>query len=156
MEIERKFLVVSNDYRQASHAQNRIAQGFLSTDPARTVRIRLSENKGYVTIKGISNSSGTSRKEWEFEISAKEASELLELSVGPIIEKTRYLVSIENYLFEIDEFDGLNEGLVVAELELNDENEKFPRPDWLGEEVTGDPKYYNAQLSKIPYKQWKH
>ena len=155
MEIERKFLVVSDDYRQSAHAQILIVQGFLNTDPIRTVRVRLYDNKGYLTIKGISNSSGTSRKEWEFEISAKEASELLELSADPNIEKTRYLVSVDNHLFEVDEFDGLNKGLVVAELELNDENEEFPRPDWLGKEVTGDPKYYNAQLSKIPFSQWQ-
>ena len=154
MEIERKFLVVSDDYRQSAHAQIRIVQGFLNTDPIRTVRVRLYDNKGYLTIKGISNRSGTSRKEWEFEISAEEASELLELSTDPIIEKTRYLVSVDNHLFEVDEFVGLNDGLVVAELELNDENEEFPRPDWLGKEVTGDPKYYNAQLSKIPFNQW--
>ena len=155
MEIERKFLVVSEDYKQSAHAQNRIVQGFLNTDPHRTVRIRVYDNKGYITIKGISNISGTSRKEWEFEIDADKAAELLELCKEPVIQKTRYLAHVGKHQFEIDEFEGANLGLVVAELELEHEDEDFVKPTWLGEEVTGDPKYYNAQLSKIPYQQWK-
>ena len=156
MEIERKFLVNSDEYRQAAHAQNLIIQGFLSTDPHRTVRVRLYNNKGYITIKGISNQRGTSRMEWEFEIDPDEARELMDLSVEPLIEKTRYLVKLGHHLYEIDEFAGSNEGLIIAEIELDDEDEKFPKPAWLGEEVTGDPKYYNAQLSKTPFNTWQH
>ena len=155
MEIERKFLVVSNEYRIASHSQSRIVQGFLNTDPHRTVRIRIYDNKGYLTIKGMSNRSGTSRMEWEFEIDPVKARELMSLSAEPLIEKTRYLVQVETYLFEVDEFEGASEGLIIAELELENENEDFPKPAWLGREVTGDPKYYNAQLSKKPFNQWQ-
>ena len=155
MEIERKFLVVSDAYRQTAHDKRRIVQGFLSTDPYRTVRIRIYDNKGYITIKGISNSSGTSRMEWEFEIDPVKARELMDLSVEPLIEKMRYLVQVEAHLFEIDEFEGANEGLIIAELELNSENEDFPKPAWLGKEVTGDIKYYNAQLSLKPFNQWQ-
>ena len=156
MEIERKFLVVSDEYRHAAHSQDRIIQGFLSTDPHRTVRVRLYNKKGFITIKGISNKEGTSRMEWEFEIDAQKARELMELSVEPLIEKTRFLVQLGDHQYEVDEFEGSNEGLVIAELELNDENEDFPKPGWLGEEVTGDPKYYNAQLSKTPFNTWQH
>ena len=156
MEIERKFLVISDEYRQAAHDHNLIIQGFLSTDPHRTVRVRFYNNKGYITIKGISNQTGTSRKEWEYEIDPVEARELIGLSVEPPIEKTRFLVQLGHHLFEIDEFAGSNEGLIIAEIELDHEDEEFPKPDWLGEEVTGDPKYYNAQLSKTPFNTWQH
>ena len=154
MEIERKFLVNSDEYRRAAHAQILIIQGFISTDPERTVRVRLYNDKGYITIKGISNKQGTSRMEWEFEIDPGQARELMELSAEPLIEKIRFLVQVGDHLFEVDEFEGENAGLIIAELELDSENEDFPKPAWLGEEVTGDPKYYNAQLSKIPFNQW--
>lgn len=155
MEIERKFLVVSDDYRQTAHEKNRIVQGFLSTEPSRTVRVRLYDNKGYLTVKGISNSTGISRNEWEFEIDTAKATELMELCIDPVIHKTRYLVNVGKHLFEVDEFEGVNQGLVIAELELDNENEDFPKPAWLGEEVTGDTKYYNAQLSQKPFNQWQ-
>ena len=155
MEIERKFLVLSNEYRNTAHAQNRIVQGFLSTDPHRTVRVRLYDDKGYITIKGISNSKGTARMEWEYEIDPAEARQLMELSVETLIEKTRYLVQVGKHLYEVDEFEGSNQGLIIAELELENEDEEFHKPDWVGQEVTGDPKYYNAQLSKIPFNQWQ-
>lgn len=155
MEIERKFLVLSDEYRKMAHAQNRIVQGFLNTDPHRTVRVRLYNNKGFITIKGISNSKGTTRMEWEFEIDPVKAHELMELSVETLIEKTRYLVQVEEHLYEVDEFEGSNEGLIIAELELENEDEEFTKPTWLGQEVTGDPKYYNAQLSKKPFNQWQ-
>ena len=154
MEIERKFLVVSHEYRQAAHEQRQIIQGFLNTDPQRTVRVRIYDSKAYITIKGISNNSGTSRMEWEFEIDTGKARELMELSAEPLIEKKRYLIRVGDHLYEVDEFEGSNEGLVIAELELDHEDEEFPKPPWLGEEVTGNPKYYNAQLSKIPFNQW--
>ena len=156
MEIERKFLVVSQEYREAAHMQKQIVQGFLNTDPERTVRVRLYEGNGYITIKGISNKSGTSRKEWEFEIDPGKARELMELAVESIIEKIRYLIHVGDHLYEVDEFEGANAGLIIAEVELDSEDEEFIKPSWLGQEVTGDPKYYNAQLSKIPFNQWQH
>lgn len=155
MEIERKFLVHSQEYRTEAISSVQIIQGFLNTDPQRTVRIRLQGNNGYLTIKGISNASGTMRKEWEFEIGTEQARELLLLSETIPIEKIRHLVNYGSHMFEVDEFKGANEGLVVAEVELESENEEFARPVWLGNEVTGDIKYYNAQLSKKPFNEWK-
>lgn len=155
MEIERKFLVKSDSYRQEAYVSNRIVQGFLSTDPHRTVRVRLYNDRGFITIKGISNKEGTSRQEWEFEISAEKAKELLELSVNSKIEKIRFLIQVGDHKFEVDEFEGDNAGLVIAEIELQEPDEKFLKPEWLGKEVTGDTRYYNAQLTKTPYNQWK-
>ncbi|MEN8789298.1 MAG: CYTH domain-containing protein [Flavobacteriaceae bacterium] len=155
MEIERKFLVISEDYRKAAYAKNRISQGFLSTDPERTVRVRLKEDKGYITIKGKTDEGGTSRMEWEYPIETKDAHNLLKLCGGTLVEKTRFLVKSGSHIFEVDEFIGQNSGLVIAEVELNSPEEKITPPIWLGKEVTGDPKYYNAQLSKTPYLQWK-
>ncbi len=154
IEIERKFLVKSNAYKNITHSKERIVQGFLNTHPERTVRVRINGDFGYLTVKGKSNESGTSRFEWEKEISLDDAEALLPLSEDGIIEKTRYLISRGEHIFEIDEFHGMNEGLIIAEIELNDENETFDRPGWLGEEVTGDIKYYNSQLSKKPFKTW--
>lgn len=154
MEIERKFLVVSEDYREAAYDQNRIVQGFLNTDPDRTVRVRIKEEKGYITIKGRTDQGGTSRMEWEYLIDINDARGLLQLCGDTLVDKTRYLVKSGKHVFEVDEFLGLNNGLVVAEVELKSPEEKIIRPPWLGKEVTGDPKYYNAQLSKIPYLQW--
>lgn len=153
-EIERKFLVKSNDFKKEAFSQTRIVQGFLNTDKERTVRIRIKGDKGILTVKGISNKSGTSRFEWEKEIDINEAEELLKICEPGIIDKMRYEVKKGNHVFEIDEFFGDNEGLAVAEVELNDENEKFEISDWLGKEVTGQIKYYNSQLSKMPYKTW--
>lgn len=154
IEIERKFLVNSSDYKQEAYKSTRITQGFLSTDPERTVRVRIKGNKGYLTIKGKSNESGTSRFEWEKEISLPEAESLLKLSLDGIIDKTRYEVKNEHHIYEVDEFYGDNQGLVIVEIELNNENEGFKKPNWLGKEVTGDNKYYNSQLSLNPFKNW--
>lgn len=154
-EIERKFLITSEVFKKEAYKRTRIAQGFLSTHPERTVRIRLKGDNGYITIKGKSNKSGLSRFEWEKQISLNEAKELLLLCEKGIIEKTRYEVSVGDHIFEIDEFTGENEGLIMAEVELNSEDEVFTKPEWLGKEVTGDIRYYNSQLSLNPFKNWK-
>ncbi len=155
MEIERKFLVTSEQYRREAEEVSHMVQGFLSTDPFRTVRVRVYNNKGFLTIKGISSESGTSRKEWEFDIDPEKARELMELTEDPVIEKKRYLVRSGMHTFEVDEFEGANKGLVIAEIELQREDEEFEKPSWLGREVTGEIKYYNAQLSKKPYQKWE-
>ncbi len=154
IEIERKFLVSSEAYKVEAYRKTYIKQGFLSTDPERTVRVRIKDDQGYLTIKGKSNESGTSRFEWEKTINVTEATSLLDICLNGIIEKIRYEVKIKNHIFEIDEFFGENNGLVVAEIELNSENESFEKPFWLGVEVTGEVKYYNSQLSKKPYSDW--
>lgn len=148
VEIERKFLVVSTDYRQRAFSKERIVQGFLNTHPERTVRVRIKGDLGFLTVKGKSNTSGTTRFEWEKEILVAEAEQLLSLCEPDILEKTRYNIPFAGHLFEVDEFHGANEGLVIAEVELKGESEIFKKPDWLGEEVTGDIRYYNSQLSK--------
>ncbi|MCK0157495.1 CYTH domain-containing protein [Cellulophaga sp. F20128] len=155
VEIERKFLVKTNAYRAKASTQKRIVQGFLNTDPERTVRVRIKGETGYLTVKGISNTSGTSRFEWEKEIAQTEAEQLLKICEQGVIDKVRYNVAVGEHIFEVDEFYGDNEGLIVAEVELQTENEHFKKPDWLGDEVTGVVKYYNSQLSKNPYKDWK-
>lgn len=155
LEIERKFLVNSEDYKKDSCKKYEIIQGFLSTSKNAVVRIRITTNKAFITIKGCSNASGTTRYEWEKEIPFKEGQGLLELSSTSIIKKTRYLVKIKNHIFEVDEFKEDNIGLVLAEIELNSEKESFIKPDWLGEEVTGKEAYYNVLLSQNPYKNWK-
>lgn len=152
-EIERKFLVCG-DFKAHSHHKMAIKQGYLSSNAERTVRVRIKGDKGYITIKGKTNGSGLSRYEWEKEINLNVAEELLLLCEPGIIDKTRYLVKSGEHTFEVDEFYGENRGLIVAEIELNDENESFIRPDWLGEEVTGDKKYYNALLAKNPFTKW--
>lgn len=154
LEIERKFLVTSDAYKQAATSQSRIAQGFLNTDPSRTVRVRIMGEKGFLTVKGPANDSGTTRFEWEIEISVKEATNLIDLCESGILQKIRYEVPLGRHVFEVDEFLGENKGLVVAEVELEYEDQPFERPNWLGEEVTGQKKYYNSQLSKTPFKEW--
>ncbi|MGY6649395.1 CYTH domain-containing protein [Wenyingzhuangia sp. IMCC45574] len=153
-EIERKFLVTNLDFINQSFDSNRIEQGYLNSHKERTVRVRIKNNNGYLTIKGVSNESGTSRFEWEKEISITEATQLLAICEPGVISKTRYLVKMQQHTYEVDVFDGANEGLIIAEIELNEENERFEKPEWLGEEVTGQKKYYNSQLSKNPYKTW--
>ena len=155
LEIERKFLV-KGDFKTESYQSTRVTQGYLSSVPERTVRVRVKGEKGFLTIKGKGNTSGTSRYEWEKEIPVEEAKELLQLCEPGIIDKTRYLIRHEGHLFEVDEFHGENNGLVIAEIELKNENENFSRPAWLGEEVTGDRKYYNAMLSRNPYANWEN
>ena len=153
-EIERKFLV-AGDFKQAAGNAVRITQGYLSSVPERIVRVRVKGEKGFITVKGIGNDSGASRFEWEKEIPVEDVRDLLKICEPGVIDKTRYLVDCDGHTFEVDEFYGDNEGLVVAEVELSDENEAFTRPSWLGEEVTGDKKYYNSMLMKNPYKNWK-
>ena len=155
IEIERKFLVKSDDYKSVASTKTRIVQGFLNTDPSRTVRVRIKGDLGFITVKGKSNETGTSRFEWEKEISVEEAESLLKLCEKGILNKTRYEITIGNHVYEVDEFYDDNEGLTVAEIELNDENESFQKPAWLGIEVTGKVKYYNSQISKNPFKNWK-
>ncbi len=153
-EIERKFLV-KGKYKNLVIKKSKIIQGFLSSDPERTVRIRIKEDKGYLTIKGISNQSGTTRFEFEKEISLQEAKDLLKICEPGIIEKTRHIVLANNNLyFEVDEFYGDNLGLTIAEIELPDEQTPFDQPDWLGQEVTGDIRYYNSNLKKNPFSSW--
>lgn len=152
-EIERKFLV-SGEYKSLAFAQSRIVQGYISSAHGRTVRVRIRDGKGYLTIKGASNESGTSRYEWEKELPLAEAEELMKLCEPGVIDKTRYLVRSGSHIFEVDEFYGENEGLVVAEVELESEEEEFVKPDFIGEEVTGDIRYYNSQLMKKPYTSW--
>ena len=155
IEIERKFLVLSEVYKTEAFKKTRIVQGFLNTHKQRTVRVRVKGNQAFITVKGISNKEGTTRLEWEKEIPVAEAEILLTLCEPNLIKKTRYEVKIKNHIFEVDEFYGENEGLVIAEIELSSENESFIKPNWLGKEVTGDVRYYNSQLSKIPYKNWR-
>ncbi len=153
-EIERKFLV-KGDFKSHITKQTRIKQGYLSTVPERTVRARIKGDKGYLTIKGIGNESGASRFEWETEISLEDAKNLISICEPGVIDKTRYIVPETSGLkFEVDEFYGENEGLTVAEIELPSEDTPFEKPDWLGEEVTGDVRYFNSILMKKPYKNW--
>ena len=154
-EIEKKFLVKCDCFKKEAFKATRITQGYLSSVPERTVRVRVKGEKGFITIKGIGNASGASRFEWEKEIPVEEVRSLLELAEPGVIDKTRFLVKAGEHTFEVDEFYGDNEGLTVAEVELSDENEAFDKPAWLGEEVTGDPKYFNSMLMKNPYKNWK-
>ncbi|WP_086475710.1 MULTISPECIES: CYTH domain-containing protein [Arenibacter] len=155
IEIERKFLVNSEAFKEDSVNANRIVQGFLNTDPLRTVRVRIKGDTGFLTVKGKGNDQGTTRFEWETVLPLKEAEALLKLAEPGVIEKIRYEVPRGKHLFEIDEFFGDNSGLIVAEVELEREDEPFEIPDWLGKEVTGNPKYYNSQLSKQPFKTWE-
>lgn len=154
LEIERKFLVTSEAFKEVSFTQNRIKQGYLSSVPERTVRVRVKGNKGFLTIKGISNESGMSRFEWEKEIPVDEAEKLLLLCEAGVIDKTRFEVRTGNHIIEIDEFYGENEGLIMAEIELKSETDSFEKPIWLGTEVTNDKRYYNAYLSNNPFKNW--
>lgn len=147
-EIERKFLVRDDSYKKEAQKHTHIIQGFLNTHPERTVRVRIYGNQGKLTIKGKSNASGTTRFEWEHDISKEESEALLKLCEPGIIDKIRYEVTVDSHVFEVDEFKGSFEGLVIAEIELTDENEVFPKPAWLGEEVTENPAYYNSNLIK--------
>jgi CYTH domain-containing protein len=151
MEIERKFLVRRDrDFKSMAYSSSRIRQGYIPTNGA-TVRIRVRDDKGYLTIKGPSRNGGLSRYEFEKEITLDEAQHLLELCEPAMIDKTRYLVRCGDHTFEVDEFYGYNEGLVMAEVELGSEDEPFERPDFLGMEVTGDHRFYNRQLRRVPF-----
>ena len=156
LEIERKFLVKSDAFKAEAFKSSEIKQGYLNSHPERTTRIRIQDDTAFLTIKGKSSESGLSRFEWEKEIPVNEALELLKLCEPGVIEKMRYLVKAGAHVFEIDEFFGENEGLVMAEIELKSEDDTFEKPEWLGKEVTGDNKYYNSQLCTNPYKNWKN
>lgn len=157
MEIERKFLV-KGDFRPEVFRSIRMVQAYLNSDPSRTVRVRISGESAAITVKGPGSESGMSRFEWEKPISPDEAAALLELAEPGAVDKTRHHIHNTDciHTWEVDEFHGDNEGLVVAEIELSSEDETFDRPGWLGEEVTGDPRYYNSALSRNPYRNWKN
>ena len=154
LEIERKFLVKNEDFKKEIYQKKQLKQGYLNSDKNRTVRVRISDDHAFLTIKGKSNSTGTTRFEWEKEIDVSEAERLLLLCEPSIIDKIRFYIKSEHHIYEVDEFFGENKGLIVAEIELNSENESFKKPLWLGKEVTGDKKYYNSSLSKISFKSW--
>ncbi|SFB00692.1 CYTH domain-containing protein [Flavobacterium swingsii] len=154
IEIERKFLVLNNDFIALAVAKNRIVQGYLNSNPERTVRVRIKANKGFLTIKGKGNDSGTTRLEWENEIPLAEAEKLLPICENGVIDKIRYEIPSGKHTYEVDVFAGENNGLIIAEIELSAENESFEKPNWLGQEVTGDNKYYNAYLSNNPFGSW--
>jgi len=151
-EIEKKFLVKNDSWKKGAKITY-YRQGYLSSVKERVVRVRTIDKKGFLTIKGIT--VGVSRNEFEYEIPVEDANIMLDnLCEKPIIEKNRAKVEYEGLIWEIDEFFGENEGLVVAEVELTDENQEFKKPDWVGEEVSGDPRYFNSNLIKNPYKTW--
>lgn len=154
LEIERKFLVKGDDYKRQAYSKSRIRQGYICSGHGRTVRVRFRDDRGYLTIKGPSNEDGISRYEFEKEITFAEAVQLMRLCEPGQIDKTRYLVKSGSHTFEVDEFYGDNEGLVMAEVELQSEDEPFEKPDFIGQEVTGDRRYYNAHLVKNPFKTW--
>lgn len=153
-EIERKFLVLNEAFKLAATNKKNIAQGYLNTNPNRTVRVRIANDKAFLTVKGKGNDTGMTRFEWEKEIPVNEAQSLLLLCEKGVIEKTRFEIPVGNHVFEVDEFYGENQGLVIAEIELSDENEPFEKPSWLGKEVTNDERFYNAYLSKNSFKNW--
>ena len=153
-EIERKFLV-TGDFKPFAFAQSRIVQGYICSARGRTVRVRIRDDKGYLTIKGASNASGTSRYEWEKELPLSEAEELMKLCEPGVIDKTRYLVRSGKHIFEVDEFYGENEGLVMAEVELQSEDEPFVKPDFIADEVTADRRFYNSSLRRSPFSAWR-
>lgn len=154
LEIERKYKAKNTTFLNETKISFKINQGYLNSSAERTVRVRTKDNKGFITIKGKSNSSGTTRFEWEKEIPFDEAIELLKLCEDYIIEKTRHIVIYENKTFEIDVFEGKNSGLTIVEVELENENEKIKLPEWIGDEVTGDEKYYNSFISNHPFCNW--
>lgn len=155
IEIERKFLVNSLEFKKNYFKKISIRQGFLNSNKNRIVRIRIENQIGYITVKGKSYDKGTSRFEWENEITKTDAEKLMLLCENKPIEKIRYLVKNDNYIIEVDEFLGMNFGLVIAEIELKDKNDVYKVPKWLGREVTGKKKYYNSKLSKTPYCTWE-
>ena len=155
LEIERKFLVKTDAFKVEAFRNHVIKQGYLNSNPERAVRVRIKDDSGFLTIKGKSDDTGTTRFEWEKEISREEAEALLKLCEPGVISKVRFLVKAGQHTFEVDEFFEENQGLFLAEIELQSATEDFNKPDWLGEEVTGDPRYYNSQLSKNPFVLWK-
>lgn len=154
IETERKFLVKGDDFKSQATKSIRIKQAYLSSNPLRSVRIRITSDQAFLTIKGPSSKDGMSRFEWEKEIEVSEAESLMELCEEGKIDKIRHIILVGEHVFEVDEFLGENQGLVLAEIELKSAEERFEFPNWLGKEVTGNPKYYNSYLSKKPYKSW--
>lgn len=154
-EIERKFLVCGDDYKRQAYSHSRIKQGYICSGRGRTVRVRLRDDRGYLTIKGPSQNGGLSRYEFEKEITLDEAEHLFELCEPGVIDKTRWLVKSGNHTFEVDEFHGDNAGLVMAEVELSAENEPYEKPDFIGLEVTGDRRFYNSSLREYPFSAWR-
>lgn len=154
LEIERKFLVVGDDYKRQASSSSRIQQGYICSGHGRTVRVRIRDSRGYLTIKGPSFNGGLSRYEFEKEITLDEAEQLMLLCEPGRVDKTRYLVESGNHTFEVDEFHGDNEGLVMAEVELGSEDEPYEKPDFIGREVTGDRRYYNSYLRANPFCVW--
>ena len=154
LEIERKFLVCSDDYKRQAYSSSHICQGYICSGHGRTVRVRIRDDRGYLTIKGPSDVAGISRYEFEKEITLDEAEQLMKLCEPGKIDKTRYLVKSGSHTFEVDEFHGENAGLVMAEVELQSEDEPYEKPDFIGQEVTGDRRYYNAHLTRNPFKSW--
>jgi len=152
IEIERKFLVHSTEFIQAASQHYCLEQGYLSKDPARPVRVRINDDKSFITVKGASSASGMSRYEWEKEIPLEEGKALLQLALPKVNKKTRYEIKHQTFLFEVDVFEGQHQGLILAEVELEDENVELNLPTWIGEEVTGDARYYNASLSSMEEK----
>jgi adenylate cyclase len=154
VEIERKFLVLSEVFINEAFSKKRIVQAYLNSKPERTVRIRIKEGKGFLTIKGKGNATGITRLEWETEIPLPDAEKLLTICESGTIDKIRHEVKVGNHLYEVDVFAGENEGLIIAEIELQFEDEAFEKPSWLGKEVTNDERFYNAYLSVKPFKSW--
>jgi adenylate cyclase len=155
IEIERKFLVTSKAFKDEAFKKTNIIQGFLNTNKERSVRVRLKGDKGFITVKGKSSNDGLSRFEWEKEIPKTDAKALLKLCEKGIINKNRYEIKVGKHIFEVDEFMADNKGLIIAEVELNSEDETFIKPEWLGKEVTGQIQYYNSQLSLHPFNTWE-
>ncbi|MBW2960228.1 CYTH domain-containing protein [Mesonia aestuariivivens] len=155
LEIERKFLVQNQDFKIEAFQSFEIKQGYLNSHPERTTRIRIKELEAFITVKGKSSENGLSRFEWEKEINLKDAEALLKLCESGKIEKTRYLIKSGNHTFEVDEFYGQNQGLIVAEVEMKSEEDEVILPKWLGKEVTGEQKYYNSALTQHPYCSWE-
>lgn len=153
IEIEKKFLIKKDVWDKTAKGNSQFyRQGYLITDPHKTIRVRITDTHGYLTIKGLS--IGATRQEYEYEIPRNEAEELLDNFAVSNITKIRYTITHDSKIWEVDEFSGDNEGLIMAEIELTDENETFTNPDWIGQEVTGDERYYNSNLSLNPYKKW--
>ena len=154
-EIERKF-IVDGEFKKFAHSSSHIQQGYFDTAPGRTVRVRIRDDKAYLTIKGPSNKDGLSRYEFETEVSSEDGAQLLSLCGPGRIDKTRWLVDFGGHTFEVDEFHGDNEGLIMAEVELSSEDEAFDKPAFIGKEVTGDRRFYNSHLMRMPYCVWRN
>lgn|SRR5690606_33134285 len=155
VEIERKFSVKNTNFLANAKESFKITQGYLNSDKKRTVRVRIKGDKGFITVKGLSSADGLSRFEWEKEILVKDAEALLLLCEDFVIDKTRYMIPFNDVIFEVDVFEGVNKGLIIAEVELQSTDQQFEKPNWLADELTGDERFYNAYLSNHPFTTWK-